>query len=286
MTLDGIKTAQKVSLGLLKAFAEICDRYNLRYYIGGGTMLGAIRHKGFIPWDDDADIDMPREDYDRFLEIADEALKDYPYYEVENFHRNNSITTTIWLVDKRLRIIESKGTPSEHISRLRLDIVPVDGMPNDPVLREIHWLKLRALNDCYKLSVLRYGGVTPNSQKTGKGKRPLIKRIGVFLGTYLPIEKIFDYNVWIPKFEKELKKYSFYDCKMAGTLVSYHGKKSIFPVEWYGKGTKYQFEDIEVIGVDNYDAWLTQLYGDYMTLPDEKHRVSHHFEIIDEGQPV
>ena len=73
MTLDGIKTAQKVSLGLLKAFAEICDRYNLRYYIGGGTMLGAIRHKGFIPWDDDADIDMPREDYDRFLEIADEA---------------------------------------------------------------------------------------------------------------------------------------------------------------------------------------------------------------------
>ena len=59
-------------------------------------------------------------------------------------------------------------------------------------------------------------------------------------------------------------------------------EKNIFLIEWYGKGTKYQFEDIEVIGVDNYDAWLTHLYGDYMKLPDEAHQVSHYFELINE----
>lgn len=284
MTLDGIKITQKVSLGLLKAFAEICDRYNLRYYIGGGTMLGAVRHKGFIPWDDDADIDMPRKDYDRFLAIADEALKDYPGYEIENFHRNNLISMSIRLVDNSKRIIYGKGTVLERITGIWLDIVPVDGIPDGPLSRKIHLLRLSVLKECYHFSVLKYGGITPNNMKVEK--RPLIKRIGVFLGTHLPVEKIFDYNVWIPKYEKALKKYSFYNCKMAGTLITVHGKKSIFPVEWYGKGTKYPFEDIEVIGVDNYDAWLTQLYGDYMTLPDEKHRVSHNFEIIDEDQPV
>ncbi len=280
MASDEIKIAQQTSLELLKVFVEICNKYNLRYYIGGGTMLGAIRHKGFIPWDDDVDIDMPREDYEKLIEISDEALKDYPNYEIKNYHKNNVISIITSLVDNSKKIIYARGTIAERAYYLWIDIAPVDGIPDNPFLRKIHLLKLSVLKICYNFSIFKYGGILPNSMKTGK--RSFIKKIGVFLATHLPVEKVFKYKVWIPKFEKELKKYSFYDCKMAGTLASHHGRKSIFPTEWYGKGTKYQFEDIEVIGVDNYDAWLTQLYGDYMKLPDEAHQVSHYFELIDE----
>ena len=73
MLTSKTKTAQKVSLELLKTFADICNKYGIRYYVTGGTLLGAIRHKGFIPWDDDVDIDMPRKDFQHFLKISDEV---------------------------------------------------------------------------------------------------------------------------------------------------------------------------------------------------------------------
>ena len=273
-----ILLSQKTSLKLLKIFINICEKYNLRYYIGGGTMLGAIRHKGFIPWDDDVDIDMPREDYKRFLNIYKKELKEYPECDIDSYYTNNSISLVARLVDKRVKVKQRKGILSDYISPIWIDIVPVDGLPDNGLLRKIHLLKLKIIKEIYHMSVIKYGGVQANEDK--KGSRPWYKKAVVWIGSNFPVEKIFKYNTWIRICEKELSKYSFYESKLVGTLMSKHGKKSIFPVEWYGNGTKYQFEDIEVIGVDNYDAWLTQLYGDYMKLPDEKDRVNHGIEIV------
>ena len=279
MNNTNILLTQKTSLKLLKIFANICQKYNLRYYIGGGTMLGAVRHKGFIPWDDDVDIDMPREDYKKFLNIYKKELKEHPECDVYSFYTNNSIFPVARLVDKSIKVKKTEGIISDYITPIWLDIVPVDGLPDNVILRKLHLLKLSIIKEFYHMSVIKYGGVTTNENK--REKRPWYKKLAVWAGINFPLEKIFKYNTWIRIYDKELSKYSFYESKLVGTLMSQHGKKSIFPAEWYGKGTKYQFEDIEVIGVDNYDAWLTQLYGDYMKIPDEKNRVNHNIEIID-----
>ena len=279
MSSNELNAAQKASLELLKIFIKMCEKNNLRYYIGGGTMLGAVRHNGFIPWDDDIDIDMPREDYKKFLEIYKEELKEYPQCDVYSFHTNNYASLISKLVNKTVKVKTTDGIIKDCITSIWLDIVPVDGLPNNAILRKIHLLKLSVFKEFYHMSVIKYGGVAANANK--KGTRPWYKKLAVWIGIYFPMEKIFKYNTWIKVCEKELSKYSFYTSKLSGTLMSKHGKKSIFPTEWYGKGTKYQFEDIEVIGVDNYDAWLTQLYEDYMEIPKKADRVSHDIEIID-----
>lgn len=287
MNEEAMQIVHKTTLRLLKIFIEICDKNNLRYYVGGGTMLGAVRHKGFIPWDDDVDIDMPREDYQKFLKISADELKDHPECAVSSIHTDNAPLLGARLVDNSVNVKMNKGIISDAIEPLWIDICPVDGVPDNAILREIHRIKLRVLNDIFHMSIIKYGNTYTNKEKKKRGeKREWYKKIAFWLGTKLPMEKILKYEFWEKKAEKTAAKYSFYKSKKAGTLFSAHGKKSIFPVEWYGKGTKYQFEDIEVIGADNYDAWLTQLYGDYMTLPDEKHRVSHNFEIINEDQTV
>ncbi len=283
MVSSKTRLAQKTSLELLKAFIKICEKYNLRYYIGGGTMLGAIRHKGFIPWDDDVDIDMPRKDYQKFLELADDILKQYPDYEIINYYRHNGVINYIRFGNKRLKLKYKVGiTPYDSL--LWMDIVPIDGVPNNAFLRKLHIYRLKLLKGMYYLSILKNGEVADNTKV--KNKRKWYKKLIVFIGKNFPVEKFVKCDTWIKKYDKALIKYSFEDCKMAGTLMSYHKEKSIFPVKWYGKGTKYQFEDIEVIGVDNYDEWLTQLYGDYMKLPDEKDRTGHDFELIDEEQSI
>lgn len=278
MENECVLIAQRTSLKLLKIFIKICEKHNLKYFVGGGTMLGAIRHQGFIPWDDDADIDMPREDYKKFLEIFPDDLKEYPECSVSSIHTDNSPSLVARLVDNSIKIKRKEGLISDYITPLWIDIVPVDGLPDNTCVRKVHLIRLAFIKEFYHMSVLKYGGVRSNADK--HGDRPWYKRVAVWIGAKLPVEKIIKYDFWIDKYEKVLSKYSFYHSKMVGTLISQHGKKSIFPAEWYGEGTKYQFEDIEVIGVDNYDAWLTQLYGDYMKLPDEKDRVNHGIEIV------
>lgn len=283
MNEEAMQIVHKTSLRLLKIFIEICEKNNLRYYVGGGTMLGAVRHKGFIPWDDDVDIDMPRKDYQEFLKICAEELKDHPECAVSSIHTDNAPFLYARLVDKSVKAKTNEGIISDAIVPLWIDISPVDGMPDNAILREIHWLRLCALKDIFCMSVIKYGRTATNEdKKKRKEKREWYKKIAFWLGEKLPMEKILKYESWARRFEKATEKYSFYESKMAGTLFTYHRKKSIFPVEWYGKGTKYQFEDIEVVGVDNYDAWLTQLYGDYMKVPDEADRVDHAlYEIVD-----
>ena len=119
--MSKVRQIQLGELSLLEKYIEICSKYNLRYYALGGTLLGAVRHKGFIPWDDDMDLGMPRKDYEKFLEICEKELPDHVILRI---HDDNLGNTSI--MDTSLQI-EFGGVVCSPF----IDVFPLDGYPSD-----------------------------------------------------------------------------------------------------------------------------------------------------------
>ena len=129
-----ISEIQKIDLELLKQFLKICDKHNLKYYIIGGTLLGAIRHKNFIPWDDDIDVAMPRKDFDIFLKVANNELKDN--YKLSTYFNNKEHRYYLpKLVDLNTTIMEKRYEKINKETHVFIDIFPIDGTPNNIILR-------------------------------------------------------------------------------------------------------------------------------------------------------
>ena len=230
-----IKDIQKIDLDMCKEILKIFEKYKLRYYIIGGTFLGAIRHKGYIPWDDDMDIAMPRKDMEKFFEVAEKELpKNLKLITFENDKHYRYYLPRIVNLDTE--IVEERYAHLNEKSNIFIDIFPIDGTPNNKLLRQIHYFKIlfnRMLVSWYYIE-----SIEPNR------KRSKMEKILIFLGKILPTKKMIN-----PK--KRLIR-------------------EIVPTEYFGKPTKYKFEDIYLTGPEKYDEYLTHMYGDYMKIPDDK----------------
>lgn len=139
---NNIKVLQTEELKVMKIIKEICEKENIRYFMIGGTLLGAIRHKGFIPWDDDVDLAMPRKDYEKFLEACNKYLPSNVF--VQNFRTDNKYRYYITRVLNKNILVEEKrfigvDTPQAYAS---VDIFPIDGSPNIKFFRDIHYLRV------------------------------------------------------------------------------------------------------------------------------------------------
>lgn len=270
--MDNIDLLHKVDMEIVKNVIDICEKDNLEYFMLGGTMLGAIRHKGFIPWDDDIDLGLPRKDYDKFLEIAPEQLannlKMVNYKTDSNYHY---YITRILDIDTKV-IEERIGSEDEKYTNASIDIFPLDGTPNNDILRKIYFFRVlyhRALMSlCYKDSIDK------------KRKRSKKEKILLWVMMRLPIEKITTAYKQKEKIDKLLKKQDFYNSKYVGNIMGAYRTKEIVPKEFYGNGKMYQFEDIKMNGLELYDEYLKYTYGDYMKLPPEDKRKTH-FKIVE-----
>lgn len=270
--MDNIDLLHKVDMEIVKNVIDICEKNNLEYFMLGGTMLGAIRHKGFIPWDDDIDLGLPRKDYDKFLEIAPEQLannlKMVNYKTDSNYHY---YITRILDIDTKV-IEERIGSEDEKYTNASIDIFPLDGTPNNDILRKIYFFRVlyhRALMSlCYKDSIDK------------KRKRSKKEKILLWVMMRLPIEKITTAYKQKEKIDKLLKKQDFYNSKYVGNIMGAYRTKEIVPKEFYGNGKMYQFEDIKMNGLELYDEYLKYTYGDYMKLPPEDKRKTH-FKIVE-----
>ena len=152
---EKLRELQLEELNLIRLFVEICEKESLTYFMLEGTMLGAIRHKGYIPWDDDADFGMPRSDYERFLAVADRYLPQG--VAVESADRTPGCVYYIArLTDTRIQV-RFTGTAEERVENVGIDIFPLDGTPNNSILRRIHLVKLLFLYQIYRLSVFEKG---------------------------------------------------------------------------------------------------------------------------------
>lgn len=232
---------QKKELDILCDVSEFCETYKIKYFLGGGTLIGAIRHEGFIPWDDDIDIHMPYEDYLKFLElypkegkyIATAWMNDY-LFSPQATHVNDPEIFQIFL-----------GNPIQMLTNLHIDIIPFGGWPNN---------KEERIEKLYENFIIDEAW-----------KRYFIGRDFTELHTQ-DIRKQVD---------KHKFKYSFYDCEYVGQM--YYSRK-LMPVRLTGK-TKYaKFENHKFAIPSEYDEYLTSRYNsNYMILPPKPQRISHSF---------
>lgn len=237
---------------------------NLTYYIAFGTLLGAIRHKGFIPWDDDVDVCMPREDYDRFIREGSEYLPENYFIQTMESDPKYALNFAK-LRDSNTTLFEKHVIDVDINHGVFIDIFPLDGyikgqnrvldlrVKEKPVFEEADTNAFsNALSGFGKKFVYKLGETIPNKLKTDISKLSVPKDN--------------------PKFE---------DCEYVVCLVD-NFYIMPFKRELLGKGVKVDFENIKVNAPENYDEYLRVLYGDYMKLPPEDQRENHHnFHLAD-----
>ena len=268
--MDKLRELQLVELDLFKQFAKICEKYGITYYALGGTLLGAVRHQGFIPWDDDMDIGVPREDYERLEEILAKELTGNATY--HTFHNDESYHRFFGHIENPGIKVRRNDKMVEEVSSAWIDIFPLDGMPNGKWMRKI-WEKyilfLRALYrfSCFSIAV-----------DVNKKNRPWHEKALVWLGLHFPVEKMFSTRKRLLALEKALKKYPYEKSDWLVNAMGAYKFREMFHKKIYGSGRAYPFEDTQIWGPEDYDAVCTQLYGDYMTPADKNH---HNLEIIE-----
>ncbi len=152
---DQVFRLQRIELDILKKVLALCEKYGLVYYALGGTLLGAVRHKGFIPWDDDIDIGMPRSDYERFLEVAAKELEmPYQLHTLQQKHGEYSYySARVENTDVKIR---RKATIKEVVIPAWIDVFPLDGVPDRESQRKWWKRKCSFLNNRFKASQCSY----------------------------------------------------------------------------------------------------------------------------------
>lgn len=249
-----INECHKLLLGIAKEFDRICTKHNIPYYMLGGTMLGAIRHKGFIPWDDDMDFGVPRPHYQKLIEVLEKDLpKSYRCCTFENHEAVKS--PFIKIADCNTLIDDPRTRMSlEKQIGLNIDIFPLDCCDKDDKnVKRIHrWLDLS--------QIIYIESTRGNKLKT------IVKFL---LRLIFPIRynaMMRKINVWAASLPKG---------KCWGNLFGRWRVKEIIPLEWYGEGVRYEYEDTTFCGIKNYDDYLTHMYGEYMQLPSVEKRDCH-----------
>lgn len=249
ITADELKTIQ---LDLLQKTTDFCEKNGIRYFLCGGTLIGAIRHKGYIPWDDDIDIAMPRPDYDRFIKTFNQP---------ENYYQVASLDTTpgyayafAKVYDNRtiLKELHYKGSIGAFI-----DILPADGVKDAAQIRKIMWL--------HKIL---------NTKKANYYKRTLSKKIINTFGKLLLLP--FSAKQIAGWMDKEARRLAFGSVPKAGLIANPLGVGEMVDKHVFDGDVYQEFEGRQYRVPAGYDAWLRSIYGDYMQLPPVEHRVTHH----------
>lgn len=266
------KKLQACETEMLRKFIEVCDLLKIRYYIVGGTLLGAVRHRGFIPWDDDIDICMPRSDYEQFIAKGQKYMPEY--YFIQTYETDKEWPGNFAKIrDSRTTFIESSVKNCKINHGVYIDIFPMDNYP-DGIMRRIITEKIE------KICKVRIGMVYSLKEE----KASFLRRTVRFLRKRAALAlfpKIVDANTYRDKVIKSIPK-----GKMCVNYSGIYGKKEIMPYSWYGDGCLLEFEGLTVRAPIEYKKWLTQIYGDYMTLPPVEKRVAHHYnEVIDLDKP-
>lgn len=242
MTTQEVQAQAKEMLAFVDDF---CSKRGIRYWVCGGTLLGTIRHKGFIPWDDDVDVFMPWEDYQRFVnEFVDDET--YELIGPDRTNREDYFELFSKIIDHKT-LLKEEYTIIKKVHPVSIDIFPLIGLPNDAEERKLFFAEYYELEKIIKED------------------------------SYASNGSFSVYTKWYPEQKAFLEKYSFDIQQYAGVLSTIYEDRDYAPRNVYSDTLRMPFEDIEVNVPIGYKEYLDNLYGeDWMELPDESKRNSHH----------
>ena len=250
-----IHETQSILLSVMIDFDAFCRKEGLAYYMIGGTMLGAYRHKGFIPWDDDIDVGMVRSEYEKFIASSGRFSKKY---DIKNYRVSNDcdyVITRIYIPGIYIDNPRCKYTKLDK--RLYFDIFPLDYAPDDPQQQKRQKEKLERLK--FKKELMDFKVYNRN----------IIKNAAKFvIASILSLRR----KSILTALDNEMKQFcsTEYLCSM-GSQYAY--ERQLFNVSVYGKPTEYEFEGHMFYGPEKPEIYLSQLYGnDYMQLPAAEKR--------------
>ena len=262
LTPELLRELQLKQMDMLVYFRDFCEKNNLTFYLIGGSLIGAIRNGGFVPWDDDIDVMLPRPDYERLTQLwkEQESNERFELLRTDDKVFTGNIFTT--LTDKNYTLVKANQTERDIPHGLVMDVFPLDAAPDSPLRRKIQliWTLIYSL---FLAQVVpeNHGGMV------GLGSRILL---GIFKGDKIR-RKIWQYA------EKQISKYKFEDNKYVTELCS--GPKWMapkYPKEIYSSVTYVTFEGERMPCMSGYDQYLTMVFGDYMQLPPEEEQKHHH----------
>ncbi len=272
LTLEEIK---EIQFNILKDFASFCDKNNLRYYLAGGTLLGAVRHKGYIPWDDDIDVFMPRPDYEKAVKLykseryAIWSLVTNPKYWEQGSH----------MVDTRTKLCVPFD---KYEKKVYMDIFPIDGVFSNKILQKLEFIAVKILVMLSRSTTMKpqashhvYNGDEFISS-IKKHARTMVKYL--LIGT---IGKCSESCTWIKMIHRIAKMNSFEESKFVAEMVlGLYGTREIVPASVFEDRVKVSFEGEEFWAPVGYKEYLSTLYGeDFMELPPvEKRKSAHVFD--------
>lgn len=262
-----LKDIQQVSLDILKDVHEFCLKNDIRYTLQGGTLLGAIRHKGFIPWDDDIDIAMPRPDYDRFIKSY-QSRKGYKVFSREFPPQSADVYIAYARVcDMDRTIVDYRNMEWASVATgVWIDIFPLDGIENDISERKVHFNKMYRI---WKLGKnVRFSKRPFKLNNTFRKKVTWLKcKLISFFVNYSIIDK----HIALCR-QVKFGETQFY---IQAAFMGY-GMNEIHHVSVMDKIIEIPFEHLKLFAMAGFDEALREKYGDYMILPPEKKRVNHH----------
>lgn len=245
---------------MLLFFHDFCEKHGIKYYMTGGTLLGAVRHKGFIPWDDDIDLNIPRFDYEKLL---DSFCDPTGRYKIISIRDNGYYLPSAKIIDTTTIMRENYDVTLDI--GLFIDLFPMDNLSND--IAEAKWM--------FRTIKKYRDGVTIKNLLIDK-QRAFCKNVILEIGKGLLAPFKRDYL--LKKIDKKSRKYENNEMtQFVGTVATgIYGEKEILKSEWFAQRVLLQFENKMFYAPVGYKEFLTQLYGDYMTLPPKEKQVSHH----------
>ena len=247
-----------IELEILREVAAFCDAHGVRYYLACGTALGAVRHDGFIPWDDDIDLALPRPDYERFLSlfrsekhtVLDSRFDDrYPYAFAK-------------VSDNATCLVENIEQPFPM--GVYIDLFPIDGLPANEAERKRHLKRI-----AWDLRILSWKRIS-GEKKVGFAHK-LVQIAAKKALKRVPVKTL------VRRLDSDARRYAYEDSPYAAHLVtSSIWGSDVKPKRVFDNPVRHRFEDGEYWLPGNIDEYLRIEYGDYMQLPPEKDRIARH----------
>lgn len=261
-----LEELQNLELEILQAFHDFCECHHLRYYLSGGTLIGAIRHKGFIPWDDDIDVCMPRPDYMKLVGLLKDGMLDQ-YRRIDcRYLQPDCPSSIIRIYDTRTEITFDNFRVPYKIG-CWIDIFSLDGVESDPVKRKKHFKEMRLALDLFICCLTKFGG---------KRRSKMVSILQYGLVPFLPFIRMAGYQRYLDWMDRIARRYSYTECEYVGVLEGRAEDKEAMKKSDMEPAIQVDFNGRKFYTMANYDQYLTNLYGDYMTPPPEAERVSRH----------